>query len=145
MYAIIQTGGKQYKVEVGDEVLVEKLDAEIGTEYGPERRRYDLGELLLAAGAQYAVLVDQVTVDRAAFPRIAGEVLPDGRGVKPLQDIHSCRRLYGRGGLAGDAGVDLQHAQSPLREYGLHVHQCAEPDLGRYGPADVPELLVIGL
>ena len=32
MYAIIQTGGKQYKVEVGDEVLVEKLDAEIGTE-----------------------------------------------------------------------------------------------------------------
>ena len=29
MYAIIQTGGKQYKVEVGDEVLVEKLDAEM--------------------------------------------------------------------------------------------------------------------
>ena len=26
MYAIIQTGGKQYKVQVGDEVLVEKLD-----------------------------------------------------------------------------------------------------------------------
>ncbi|MBQ1632070.1 MAG: bL21 family ribosomal protein, partial [Clostridia bacterium] len=25
MYAIIQTGGKQYKVQVGDEVLVEKL------------------------------------------------------------------------------------------------------------------------
>lgn len=27
MYAIIRTGGKQYKVAVGDEVLVEKLDA----------------------------------------------------------------------------------------------------------------------
>ena len=32
MYAIIRTGGKQYKVAVGDEVLVEKLDAEVGAE-----------------------------------------------------------------------------------------------------------------
>lgn len=32
MYAIIQTGGKQYKVEAGDMVLVEKLNAEVGAE-----------------------------------------------------------------------------------------------------------------
>ena len=32
MYAIIRTGGKQYKVEAGDEILVEKLEAEIGAE-----------------------------------------------------------------------------------------------------------------
>ena len=32
MYAIIQTGGKQYKVEAGDEILVEKLSAEEGDE-----------------------------------------------------------------------------------------------------------------
>ena len=32
MYAIIRTGGKQYKVEAGDEILVEKLDAEVGAE-----------------------------------------------------------------------------------------------------------------
>lgn len=32
MYAIIQTGGKQYKVQAGDEVFVEKLDAEEGDE-----------------------------------------------------------------------------------------------------------------
>jgi len=30
MYAIIQTGGKQYKVAAGDEILVEKLSAEPG-------------------------------------------------------------------------------------------------------------------
>ena len=35
MYAIIRTGGKQYKVAVGDEVLVEKLDAgEEGVQVG---------------------------------------------------------------------------------------------------------------
>ena len=32
MYAIIQTGGKQYKVEAGDEINVEKLNAEVGAE-----------------------------------------------------------------------------------------------------------------
>lgn len=32
MYAIIATGGKQYKVSEGDVIKVEKLDAEIGKE-----------------------------------------------------------------------------------------------------------------
>ena len=32
MYAIIETGGKQYKVEAGDVVFVEKLDAEADSE-----------------------------------------------------------------------------------------------------------------
>ena len=31
MYAIIATGGKQYKVAEGDEIRVEKLDAEAGS------------------------------------------------------------------------------------------------------------------
>ena len=31
MYAIIATGGKQYKVSEGDEIRVEKLDAEVGS------------------------------------------------------------------------------------------------------------------
>ena len=30
MYAIIETGGKQYKVSEGDVIRVEKLDAEAG-------------------------------------------------------------------------------------------------------------------
>ncbi len=32
MYAIIKTGGKQYKVAPGDVLSVEKLDAEVGAE-----------------------------------------------------------------------------------------------------------------
>jgi len=32
VYAIIVTGGKQYKVEAGNEILVEKLNAEVGAE-----------------------------------------------------------------------------------------------------------------
>ncbi|MDF9393371.1 MULTISPECIES: 50S ribosomal protein L21 [Methylococcus] len=32
MYAVIQTGGKQYRVQPGDKVKVESLDAEAGQE-----------------------------------------------------------------------------------------------------------------
>lgn len=33
MYAIIETGGKQIKVETGDAIFVEKLDVEVGDKY----------------------------------------------------------------------------------------------------------------
>ncbi len=32
MYAIIETGGKQVKVELGSKIYVEKLDGEVGSE-----------------------------------------------------------------------------------------------------------------
>ena len=31
MYAIIATGGKQYRVSEGDEIYIEKIDAEVGS------------------------------------------------------------------------------------------------------------------
>ena len=33
MYAIIESGGKQVKVEVGSKIFVEKIDAEVGSTY----------------------------------------------------------------------------------------------------------------
>ncbi|MBR6987675.1 MAG: 50S ribosomal protein L21, partial [Clostridiales bacterium] len=32
MYAVIKTGGKQYKVSVDDEIFVEKLEGEAGSQ-----------------------------------------------------------------------------------------------------------------
>ena len=32
MYAIIQTGGKQYKVSEGDQIVVEKIDGDVDSE-----------------------------------------------------------------------------------------------------------------
>jgi large subunit ribosomal protein L21 len=43
VYAIIKTGGKQYRVKPGDVVRVERLDGEIGS-------RVTLGDVLLVAG-----------------------------------------------------------------------------------------------
>ena len=39
MYAIIKTGGKQYKVCEGDAIYVEKLELENGAEVEASRRR----------------------------------------------------------------------------------------------------------
>jgi large subunit ribosomal protein L21 len=43
MYAIFRTGGKQYKVEAGDTVRVEKLERSLGD-------TFDLGEVLMVGG-----------------------------------------------------------------------------------------------
>lgn len=43
MYAIIRTGGKQYKVQAGDVVQVDKLEQALGTEF-------DINEILMVGG-----------------------------------------------------------------------------------------------
>ncbi|MDO4542954.1 MAG: 50S ribosomal protein L21 [Clostridia bacterium] len=72
MYAIIQTGGKQYKVAVGDEVLVEKLDVEVDTEV-----TFDV--LLVADGEN--ITVGTPVVDGV---KATGKVLEQGKGKKVI-------------------------------------------------------------
>ncbi|MGZ3770291.1 MAG: 50S ribosomal protein L21 [Bdellovibrio sp.] len=43
MYAIIRTGGKQYKVQAGDVLQVDKLDQALGSEF-------DINEILMVGG-----------------------------------------------------------------------------------------------
>ena len=67
MYAIIKTGGKQYKVKTGDLVEVEKLDAEVGgkvtfTEVlavGEEGGQLNVGSPLVAGASVEAEVKDQ--------------------------------------------------------------------------------------
>lgn len=48
MYAIIQTGGKQYRVQPGDVIRVEKLENALGSEF-------NISEVLLVGGESTAV------------------------------------------------------------------------------------------
>jgi len=70
MYAIVKTGGKQYRVAVGDVVEVEKIVGEPGD-------RVDLPALLLVDG-------EDVTTDAGALARVAvtGEVVAHTKGPK---------------------------------------------------------------
>ena len=70
MYAIIKTGGKQYCVEEGKKISVEKLDAEVGAEVTFE-------EVLLVAGDECKV--GQPTV---AGAKVTAKVLEQGKGKK---------------------------------------------------------------
>ncbi|MBO6061115.1 MAG: 50S ribosomal protein L21 [Clostridia bacterium] len=72
MYAIVQTGGKQYKVEQGDQILVEKLDAEVGSEVCFET-------LLVSDDA--GLKVGQPVLDGGA---VKAKVLEHGKGKKVI-------------------------------------------------------------
>lgn len=72
MYAIILTGGKQYKVAVGDEVNVEKLDVAEGEEVS-----FDV--LLLEKDGE--VTVGAPTVDGV---KASAKVVAHGKGKKVI-------------------------------------------------------------
>ena len=72
MYAIVQTGGKQYKAQVGDVISVEKLDAEVGAEV-----TFDV--LLVADGENVTVGTPVVEGVKAT-----GKVVEHGKGKKVI-------------------------------------------------------------
>jgi large subunit ribosomal protein L21 len=64
MYAIIETGGKQVKVEVGQKIYVEKLNAEVGAAYSFDKVLLINGEKLIVgnptiAGATVSAKVEK--------------------------------------------------------------------------------------
>ncbi|KID29668.1 50S ribosomal protein L21 [Prauserella rugosa] len=70
-YAVVQTGGKQYKVAVGDVVEVEKLEGEPGTEHTfPVVLHVDGGEVTSDADALAKVSVTGKVVEQTKGPKI---------------------------------------------------------------------------
>lgn len=70
MYAIIVTGGKQYKVEQGDELYVELLDAQAEDEVSFK---------VMALGSEDGITVGAPYVDSAS---VTAKVLKNGKGKK---------------------------------------------------------------
>ena len=71
MYAVIKTGGKQYKVAEGDVLRVEKLNAEVN-------QTVELTEVLLVANGE-DVKVGTPVVEGA---KVVVKVLSQGKGAK---------------------------------------------------------------
>ena len=70
-YAVVKTGGKQYRVEAGTRIRVDKIGAEIGTEV-------ELPEVLMLGGDKVAVgspLVPQAKVKAKVVGQTKGEKL----------------------------------------------------------------------
>ncbi len=85
MYAVLETGGKQYRVSPGDVVKVERLGGETGSPV-----RFDR-VLLVADGDR--VMVGTPIVAGAS---VAGEVVGQGRGRKVIVFKFKRRKKYRR-------------------------------------------------
>jgi large subunit ribosomal protein L21 len=72
MYAVIQTGGKQYRVSKGDKLRVELLEGEVGKKLAFEP---------LLVGGEGDAKVGKPTVAGAA---VEGEILGHGRHAKVI-------------------------------------------------------------
>lgn len=71
MYAVVQTGGKQYKVEQGAKVLVEKLNGEPGQEV--------ILDKVLMIGNGEKVVIGRPTVEGA---KVIADIIKQTRGDK---------------------------------------------------------------
>jgi len=83
MYAVIQTGGKQYKVAPGEELRVEKLDGEVGDEI------YFDNVLLVSKD-------DKVTVGKPVLKniKVRAKITRQGRGTKIIVFKYKRRKGY---------------------------------------------------
>ena len=84
MFAIVRTGGKQYRVAAGDKIVVEKLEGDAGASV-------TLGDVLLAGEGADLKSVDGLTV--------SAEIVAQGRGDKVIvfkkRRRHNYRRRNG--------------------------------------------------
>ena len=85
MYAIIRTGGKQYRVEPGDVVHLERLDAEVGASV-------TLDDVLLVGGEDDI----QVGAPRLENVSVVGTVVEQDRDRKIRVFKHKRRKHYRR-------------------------------------------------
>jgi large subunit ribosomal protein L21 len=84
MFAIVRTGGKQYRVAAGDKIAVEKLSGDAGD-------KISLGDILLAGDGDKAADLKDLTV--------SAEIIAQERGEKVIvfkkRRRHNYRRKNG--------------------------------------------------
>ena len=66
MFAVVRTGGKQYRVAAGDKIVVEKLDGEAG-------QRIDITDILLAGEGSELKSLDGLTVSAEIIAQAKGD------------------------------------------------------------------------
>jgi len=81
MFAVVRTGGKQYRVAAGDKIVVEKMDGDAGD-------RITLGDVLLAGDGSDLKPTDGLTV--------AAEIIAQAKGDKVTVFKKKRRKNYRR-------------------------------------------------
>lgn len=85
MYAVIRTGGKQYRVAQGDIVKVEKLEGQIGD-------KVDLSEILFIGGNGEA----KIGTPTVAQAKVTAEIVDQSKAKKVIVFKKKRRKGYSR-------------------------------------------------
>ncbi len=85
MYAVVRTGGKQFRVEPGEAVRVEKLEGSVGDSI-------ELGEVLLVGAEDGA----KIGTPLVAGAKVVGTITAQGRGPKLIIFKMKRRKGYRR-------------------------------------------------
>lgn len=82
MYAVVKTGGKQYKVSAGDILRIEKLEGSVGD-------TVELNEVLMVGG-------EKVAIGTPLLPSasVIGKIVEQGKDKKVLVFKHKRRKNY---------------------------------------------------
>ena len=83
MYAVIETGGKQYRVQEGDVITVEKLNVEAGDKVSFDKVLVLADDKDLKVGAPYV-----------AGAAVTGEVVENGKGQKVVIFKYKAKKDY---------------------------------------------------
>ena len=117
MYAIVSTGGKQYKVATDDVITVEKLEGEVGT-------KVELPVLFLNDGKK--IVTDPAKLAKA---KVTAEIVDQFKGEKQLVFKFHKRKRYRR--LKGHrqqlTKVKITKVQATSRAAAKKTVQAEEP------------------
>jgi large subunit ribosomal protein L21 len=130
MFAVVRTGGKQYRVAPGDKIVVEKMDGNAGDQV-------TLGDVLLAGDGSDLKSTDGLTV--------AAEIIAQAKGEKVTVFKKRRRQNYRR-----KKGHRQQHTILRIVAIGDHKHvpskaegaerkaKPAKPEAAAAKPAEAP-------
>ncbi|OFI07216.1 50S ribosomal protein L21 [Clostridium acetireducens DSM 10703] len=84
MYAVVKTGGKQYRVQEGDVLYVEKLEADVDAVV-------ELNEILAVGKEDGELVVGKPVVEGA---KVTAKVLKQGKGKKVVVFKYKAKKDY---------------------------------------------------
>jgi large subunit ribosomal protein L21 len=120
MFAIVKTGGKQYRVAVGDQIVVERLEGEVGAQLSLNQ--------VLAVGNGGTGAIGRPIVENAS---VRARIVQQPRGTKVIVFKKKRRKSYRRkhghrqeltilrieeitpGGVTAQAGNDAGEHEAP--------------------------------
>jgi large subunit ribosomal protein L21 len=85
MYAVVQTGGKQYRVETGQTIRVERLEGDVG-------KKVEIADVLLVADGEKLA----IGRPRVAGARVRAEIVKQGKERRLVIFNYRRRKRYRR-------------------------------------------------